>query len=175
MFADLGDHLVVESVAHVHRQQEAFDFECGVEGRFDLADRIEQFGKAFEGKVFALDGDQHRVGGRKDVDRGVSQRGGTVDEDVVEAVAHGVDDAFHDEVGVLHLGQFGVGGHQVDRRGEEPEVFDVFAVEDHLFGLFLAGETFVDALEIDVEAQPRGGVGLRIGVQQQHFLTQQGQ
>ena len=175
MLADLGDDLVVQAVAHVHRQQEAFDVERRVEARLDLADRVEQFGESFEGEVFALHGDQHRIGSRENVHRGVSQRGGAVDEDVVEAFAHGVDDAFHDEVSVLHLRQFGVGGHQVDRRGQDPEVLHVGAAEDHLVGLFLSGEAFVDAFEVDVEAQPRGGVGLRIGVQQQHLFAQQGQ
>ena len=117
----------------------------------------------------------HRVGGREDVDRGVAQRRRAVDEDVVELSAHRVDDAFHHVVGVFHLRQFGVGGHQVDRRGQHPEVFHVGTLEKHFVSLFLSGDALVDAFEVDVEAQPRGGVRLRIGVQQQDFLAQQGQ
>jgi len=48
-------------------------------------------------------------------------------------------------------------------------------LEEHLFGLFESCDTFVDALQIDVEAQAGGGVGLRIGVEQQHLFAQQGQ
>ena len=78
-------------------------------------------------------------------------------------------------VGVLQFGQLGVGCYQVYRRGQQPQVLHVGALQDDLFGFPESCDTFVDALQIDVEAQAGGGVGLRIGVEQQHLLAQQGQ
>ena len=175
MLAHLGGDLVVQAVAHVHRQHESFDFERGVQAALDDLDRVEQLREPFERQVFALHGNQHRVGGREDVDGGVSQRGRAVDEHVVVVVAHLRENPLDDVVALFHFRKFGVGRHQIDARRQQPQPFDVLAAKDHLRGAACAGDAFVDALGIDVEAQARRGVGLRVGVEQQHLLAENGQ
>ena len=175
MFAYLVHDLVVQAVAHIHRQQETLDVERRVEAALDLADGVQQLRKPFEGEVFALHGDEHCIGGREDIDGGVTQRRGAVDENVVEPFTHGVHDALHHMVGVLQFGQLGVGCYQVYRRGQQPQVLHVGALQDDLFGFPEPGDALVDAFEVYVEAQSGGGVGLRVGVEQQHLLAQQGQ
>ena len=56
-----------------------------------------------------------------------------------------------------------------------PQVLHVGALQDDLFGFPEPGDALVDAFEVYVEAQSGGGVGLRVGVEQQHLLAQQGQ
>ena len=64
--AHLVEHLVAQAEARVvHREQEAFDAESGVELRLDDLDGIEQFADTFKGKVLALHGDDDRVGCRE--------------------------------------------------------------------------------------------------------------
>ncbi len=78
-------------------------------------------------------------------------------------------------MGVLHLGQLGIGGHEIDARGQQRQIFDVGTAKYHLLGTLFAHDTFVNAVEVDVETQSRRGVGLRIGVEQQHLFSEQGE
>jgi len=46
-------------------------------------------------------------------------------------------------------------------------------LEDYVGRRLRSGDALVNALQVDIEAQSRRGVGLRIGVQQENFLAQQ--
>ena len=61
-------------------------------------------------------------------------------------------------------------------RGDDVEPLDV-GMDDSLVGLTLADDTFIDGLLglAHIHAQPRRGVGLRVGVNEQHFLLERGQ
>ena len=68
--ADLVDDLSREVCSLVvHRHQQPFDFEIGIQGAPDTIDRVHQISDSLEGQVLALDGDQHRVGRGQGVDR----------------------------------------------------------------------------------------------------------
>jgi len=56
--AQVGGHLLGESRSIVmHRQQDSFDSEFGVDGPADAHERVQQLGYALKGQVFALDWD----------------------------------------------------------------------------------------------------------------------
>ena len=95
-----AEHFFLEELPHVgrdllaqvrplveHRQQHAFDVERGVERRAHAAHRADEIGEPFEREVFAVQRNQHRVGGDERVEREQSERRRAVDEDVVEVVA----------------------------------------------------------------------------------------
>src|SRR5689334_12573303 len=52
----------------VHRQEDAFDSQAGIEGLFEAVDCIDELRDAFEGKELALDGDKDGVGGDQGVE-----------------------------------------------------------------------------------------------------------
>ena len=61
-FLEVAFHLIVDLVgqsqtAVVHREEEAFDFQFGVESHLDHANRVEQLRDTLEREIFALHGD----------------------------------------------------------------------------------------------------------------------
>ena len=79
--------LVLEELAHVardllaeigalvvHRQQHAFDVERRVERGANAAQRGHEIGEAFEREVFAVQRDQHGVGGDQRIEREQAER-----------------------------------------------------------------------------------------------------
>ena len=70
-----------------HREQNAFDFERMVEGLADAVDGVHEFGDAFEGEEFALDGDEDGIGGDQGVEGEEVEGRRAIDEDEVVIVA----------------------------------------------------------------------------------------
>ena len=77
-------------------------------------------------------------------------------------------------VRMLHLRQLGVGGHEIYARRQQPQVFHVGALDNHVRSLGRSGDTFVYSGEVYVEAESRGGIGLGVRIKQQHLLPQKG-
>ena len=72
-FLEMALHFIVNLVGLaqarvVHRQEEAFDFECGVQLGLDDFNGVQQFADTFQSKVFGLYRDDDRVGCRKRID-----------------------------------------------------------------------------------------------------------
>ena len=87
--AHVGRDLLAEIRALVeHREQHAFDVERRVERGAHAAHRADEIGEPFEREVFAVQRNQHGVGGDERVQRQQAERRRTVDEDVVVVVAH---------------------------------------------------------------------------------------
>ena len=98
---DGAKHLLLEELPHVgrdllaqiralveHRQQHAFDVERGIERGADAAHRADEIGQPFEREVFAVQRNQHGIGGDERVEREQAERRRAIDEDVVVVVAH---------------------------------------------------------------------------------------
>ena len=84
---DLFVDLIIEAcTAIVHRHQEALYIELGIESLAHDTDGIEELRDPFEGKVFALHGDEYGVGSHQGVDGNQPEGGRAIDEDVVVAV-----------------------------------------------------------------------------------------
>ena len=117
----LGRYLAREVEALVvHRQQDAFDGQSRVQVALDQPDGVQELGQPLQGVVLALDGDQHRVGGHKGVDREQSKRRRTIDQDVVVVGQDGRQRLGEDSLSVadahkldLRSGQVPVGRHDV--------------------------------------------------------------
>ena len=175
MLAHLRRHLIVKAIAHVHSQHESLDFKRGIKTTLYDLDRVEQLAQTLQRQVFALYGNKHRVGRRKDIHGGVAQRWRAVDKDVVEIVAYGLQHVLDYVVAILHLGQLRVGSNKIDARRQHPELLYVGALQNHLLGTFFAYQTLVNAVKLDIEAQSRCGICLRISVEQENFLAQKSQ
>ena len=74
-----------------HRQQHALDVERRIERGADAAHRADEIGEPFEREVFAVQRNQHGVGGDQRVERQQAERRRAVDEDVVVVVAHAAE------------------------------------------------------------------------------------
>ena len=61
---------------------------------------------------------------------------------------------------------------QIDVRLQDIQLFDVLTFADDISRFGLSGNAFVDTLSVDVQSQSRGGVGLRVRVDEQHLFAQ---
>ena len=87
--ADFIDNLARKVRSFViHRHNQAFDRQIGVEGGANPVNRIHQLPKPLECEVFTLDRDQYRVGGDQRINRQKAQRRGTIDQNVLKIVSN---------------------------------------------------------------------------------------
>ena len=82
--------------------------------------RRDQIGQAFEGEVFAVQGNEHGVGGDQRVQRQQAQAGRTVDEDAVVPAAERLEKAPEAELALRQAHQFDLGAGElaIGRDGE---------------------------------------------------------
>ena len=170
----VGRDLLAEVGALVeHREQHAFDVELRVQRRAHAAHRADEIGEPLEREVFAVERDQHGVGGDERVERQQAERRRAVDEDVVVVVAHGAKqraqpffaraERDHFDLGA---GEMTIGRNQfqvVDRGGddERPRVGRRLDRRQRVVdGAGGRGETLL--------ADAAGEVALRIDVDEQH-------
>ena len=152
-----------------HGGQDAGDLEIGVDALLDLGQRVHEQGHPPEGEVFALEGDQHRLGGRQRVDGQQPERGRTVDQDVVVPVLgpgeRPLEGLLAGDLGDEH----DLGPRQVDVGRNQIETVDP-AVLDHL----VEGDRGVEEQVVDghlqrvgVQPEPDGEGALRVEVDQE--------
>ena len=134
-------------------------------------DSVEEFAKTFEGEVFALDGDDDRIGRRKCIDGDETKGWTAIDDDEVVEVFYGVECTFDEILAVFLVDKFYFGADEVDTGGEDSEiggvgsdktVVDVGLPEEAFVGTFFKG--------IGVNAETRGGIGLRVGIDEEHLV-----
>ena len=119
--AEQGGNLlcVVRAVVH-HRQQDTVDFQFGIDLPPHLGDGLQKLFQALCGKVLRLNGNQHAVRSCQRVDGQHTQRGHTIQKNIVviffdhiqvlfqnRFTAHGVDQRY------LHARKLDVRGHEV--------------------------------------------------------------
>ena len=83
----LRDLLTEIGALVVHRHQHAGDVERRVQRGADAAQRGDEIGEPLEREVFAVERNQHGVGGDERVEREQPERRRRVDQDEVEAIA----------------------------------------------------------------------------------------
>ena len=137
-------YLVGESqAAVVHCQQESFDFEQRVEFRLYDFDGVEQFADAFEREVFALHGDDDRIGGCKCVHRYQSERRRAVDENIVVVFSYGFEQAFHHRLPVFEFQHLYLCSDKVDMACDDVQPVNISCV-DGISDVRPVNYTFVD-------------------------------
>ena len=175
--ADILDHLAGQAqTGVVHRDEQTFDIELRIEAGLHDADGVQEFAEALEGEILALDGDNDRVGSREGIDGDETQRGAAVDNDKIILVADRFQGALDEILAAFLVDEFHLGTHQVDTRGEQREVGGV-GLDDALIDIGPAHETLVGALFelVGIDAEARRGIGLRVGVNEEHLELHDGQ
>ena len=123
--ANVARHLLPEIRALVvHRHQHAGDVERRVERAAHAAQRGDEIGEPLEREVFAVERNQHGVGGDERVEREQPERRRRVDEDEVEAVAERVEHEAQPRLAVRQRDELDFGAGEVaigrDERAARP-------------------------------------------------------
>ena len=109
-FAEIGGDLAGEvGAVVVHGEENAFNFEGMLEGFADSLDGIDEFGDAFEGEEFALNGDDDGIGGEEGVEGEEVECGGAIDEDELVIVAEFGDAVAEAVFAAFDIDEFEVG------------------------------------------------------------------
>ena len=175
VLAQLHHHLAVHLRAAVeHRHDEALDGEAGVDVVLHQADGLEQLRQAFQGEELRLDRNHHGVRRREAVDGDEAQGRGAVDDDVVVAVPDGRQGLLEVGLAVRPLDHLDFRAHEVDVGGNHVEVLQLRLDEGVLRGDVPPDDLIQGAFLVVVrgEVQAGGRVGLRVRVDDEHFLLQ---
>src|SRR5258708_1189897 len=96
-----------------HSQEHALNFKLGIQSGANALDGVKELGDAFQGKVFRLHGDQHRIGGDQRIQGQQVERGGTVNHDEVELFVDGLESVAKPEFPAVGVHQLEVRGNQI--------------------------------------------------------------
>ena len=173
VLASVGDNLSREVEAGVvHGEEDAVDSERGIDGLLDPVDRVEQLGESFKCVVFALDRDEDCVCGGEHVDGQQAERGWTVDEDVVVAIAKGRDGVPHGELTILAIDQLDLSACEVWGGRRDVQMGELDGAKDYLIEWDLSDEGVVDrsGKVLDFDSDAAGCIPLRVAIDQQRSL-----
>ena len=129
--------------AVVHGQEESLDFQLRVELALDDLDGVEELADALQGKVFALYGDDDRVGSRERVDRNQSQRRRAVYQDIVVLVLDGGKHLLDHLLSVVQIQHLYLCTHQIDVARNDIQSVYVGGI-DSLAHVFVVDDTLVE-------------------------------
>lgn len=130
-----------------HREQEAGDGKGGIRAAGAYAvGHLHEESKAFEGVILALDRDENLISSREGVRHENAERGGAIEEDVVEEAlfAEALEASAQAHHVVVHACDFDFGSGEVEVRRDEGKIFDAGGNDEFGSG-FLADERGVDA------------------------------
>jgi len=178
--AHLARHLLPEVGAVVdHGEQDALDVEARVEGAAHAAHRGDQLGKPLEGEVLAVQRDEDRVGGDQRVEREEAERGGAVDEDVVELVGDRVQEAAEALLAGEEADHLDLGAGEVAVGGDDREPLDG-GLQDEGRDVAVdlgGGEGGIDGAvggDLVADADAAGHVGLGVHVDEEDLAVGEG-
>ena len=171
-------HLAVDLRAAVeHRDHETFDGEFRVDVVLHEADGLDEFRQSLQGEEFRLDGNHHGVRRREAVDGDEAQGRGTVDDDVVVAVPDGLEGFLEIGLPVRPLDHLDFRAHEVDMGGNHVQVLQL-RLDEGVLGGDVPPDDLIDGpfpVVLRREVQARGRVGLRVRVDDEHLLLEDGQ
>ena len=96
----------------------------GVQRGADAAQRRDEIGEPLEREVFAVERNQHGVGGDERVEREQAERRRRVDEDVVEAVAQRLEEMAQAPLAIGQRDELDFRAGEIAVGGNEPEILD---------------------------------------------------
>ena len=150
----------------------------GVERRAHAPHRRDEIGEAFEREVFAVQRDQHAVGGDERVEREQAERRRRIDDDEIESSRSGARRFFRrrsrsatliNSISAPERSRVaGIEREPIDR-GRQDEIVDVGVV---------AGERFVDRAAgraLALVSDAARGIALRVAVDEQHLAAVDGE
>lgn len=97
----------------VHGQENTFDGETWIEGLFDAVDGIDELRYALEGKEFALNRDEDRIGGDEGVECEEIECWRAIDQDVLVLGPNGSESLFKAFFARFGVDEIEVGGNEV--------------------------------------------------------------
>jgi hypothetical protein len=138
--------------------------------------RGQELSDALQSVIFALDGDQHRIGGGQSVQSQQAQRWRAVHEDVFELLPDPVQSQAQNPLAVFQRHQLDFRPHQLDVGRQNLQELQL-RVLHRLLGVEVVDDHLVDGLValIGPEAHAGCGIGLRINIQQERALFGGGQ
>lgn len=166
-----------------HRDDKAFYCKGGVHSgtvlfaALDDTDGLEQLSEPFEGEEFGLDRNHHGVGSGKAVYRYETQRRGAVYYDEIVIVADGLEGLSQDGLALGDIQHLDLGSHEVDMGRNHMEILE-FGLDKGVFSRNPADYHFVERTAVFVirrEVEPRGRVGLGVGVNHENLLLEYGE
>ena len=157
----------------VHRQHHPQHLEFRVQHPPQQVEGVPELTQAFEGVVLALDWDEHGVRRRQAVHGQESQRGWTVQQDVVVLIGDPIQGDLQPGLPGEHAHQLHLGPREIHRRRRNPHIADR-AFHSHRIHGGTVLETIVDrpgeAGLVDAEAARR--IPLGVHIHKQHPLPQ---
>ena len=156
----------------VHREQYAFDLERGIQTLLDQSYRVQKLAKSFQRIEFALDRDQHRIGGRQGIQREEAQGGRTIDENEVVLVSHLLQGPAQDRLSLAFSHELDLGSDQISRGGEEIQLIEMHALGHTFRNGTPLYEYIVDrrARRAPLEPEPGRCVALGVDIDDQRAL-----
>lgn len=161
-------------------QQDAVNDELRIEGTPRLGDRSQKNVEPLGGKIGGMTRNDYAVSGNQGIDCHQSQRGETVDQNVVILTAKRIHDSFEDELVVGEGSQCGAYAGQLEIARNEIHAFSV--MENGRMGIertvhndtvHEGGEGEVEVREI-LLTKTDGQAALRVSVDQQNLLASAG-
>src|ERR1043165_1398665 len=167
-------YLVTQAqTAVVHRHQDTFYLELGIDACLYDLDRVQQLTQTFQGKVLALHGYNNAVGCCKGIHRYQTQRWRKVDNYKIKSVLKLFQRLAHNVLAAWVVYQFYLSTYQVQVRWYEVQV-GRFRFQYHLrdggFIHHTVIQAYLDVLQ--VKAVARGAIGLWVAVYQQRLVLQ---
>src|ERR1035437_10220986 len=137
--AEVGGHLTGEvGPVVVHGEEDTFDGELVLEGFANAVDGVHEFGDAFQGKEFALDGYEYGIGGDQRIEGEEIEGRGAIDQNELVGVA----DLGEAVLAVGEVDEFQVGSDQVFVGGDDVEAFEAGGA-DGVLGMSVTEEDVV--------------------------------
>lgn len=170
--SEIGSDLARESRSLViHSEDDALDGEGRIERSANTHQGIEQLGNAFESKVFALDGNQHRVAGNQGIQRDEVESGRTIDDDEAILRAELVDDVFEAILATIGAGELEGSSGEVFVRWNDIQALNL-GFSDDPAEILAENEAVIKrtAGRIFLEAEAGSTVRLRIRIDEKGWL-----
>ena len=139
-FLEMPLHLVINLVgqtqaAVIHRKEKTFNFQSGIQPLLNHAYGVEQLADTFQSEIFALHGNDYRIGRRKGIHRNETERGRAVDDDEIVVGLDGFEHLPRLVFTLFELHKLDVGTGKIDIRRHDIKVVDfrgVYSLTDIL-------------------------------------------
>src|SRR5581483_10299904 len=151
-----------------HRQQNAFNFDLGIEGTANSLDCVEQLRNSLEREIFRLHGYENRIGCDQGVQREQIQSWRAINNDEVEFLAQRRKRVAQFEFPAFGIDQLEIDADQVLVRRNNEKMVELGLLQRRE-RVALSHQQFISAVSVGVfaKANTAGGIGLCVTIDEQ--------